>query len=63
MVVRVLGLLHRALQRYHRMAQILDMTVIPPLPLAEATVAVEEAFAAAWEGRSRLEPAEGASAA
>jgi len=31
-------------RRYHRLAPMVGMTVIPPLPLAAATAAVEEAF-------------------
>jgi thymidylate kinase len=50
-------------RRYHQLAALAGMTVVPPLPLAEATEAVEQAFAAAWEERSRLRPAAGTSAA
>lgn len=58
-----LEFLYDSRQRYHRLAKLVGMTVIPPLPLPDATQAVEQAFAAAWEGRSRLHPAEGTSVA
>jgi thymidylate kinase len=38
-------------QRYHRLATIVPMAVIPPLPLEEATTAVEQAFVKAWKER------------
>ncbi len=58
-----LKFLYDSRQRYHRLAKLVGMSVIPPLPLPDATQTVEQAFAAAWEVRARLHPAAGTSAA
>lgn len=41
-------------RRYHRLVPIVRMTVIPPLPLPEATAAVEQAFLQVWKERSNV---------
>jgi hypothetical protein len=38
-------------ERYHRLASMVGMTVIPPLPLSQATAAVEQAFLQVWRAR------------
>jgi thymidylate kinase len=38
-------------ERYYRLASIVGMTVIPPLPLPQATAAVEQAFSKLWSAR------------
>ncbi|MGI9101295.1 MAG: dTMP kinase [Terriglobales bacterium] len=40
--------LHICRHSYHRLATMLGLTVVPPLPITEASRAVEQAFVRAW---------------
>lgn len=44
-------------QRYHRLAHLVGMTIIPPLPLHEVAQAVEQAFLTEWNRQSRPQAA------
>ncbi len=50
-------------QRYHRLAPMVGMTVIPPLPLEPAQRTVEKAFAEKWGERQLQSERDAASAA